>query len=148
MKTREIRTVRKLLFFSFRLIRATAYPRTAESSRTMSEIMKKSRMPQIRRAAEELLSGKTAATILSECESDQERQDISSLFAVDTEITAENAAFLVEQCLSTIRLQRRQKQIDALRGSLDSMEPEEKKKALAELVTLSKEMTSIKKTMQ
>ena len=104
--------------------------------------------PQIRHAAEELLSGKTAATILSECESDQERQDISSLFAVDTEITAENAAFLVEQCLSTIRLQRRQKQIDALRGSLDSMEPEEKKKALAELVTLSKEMTSIKKTMQ
>lgn len=103
--------------------------------------------PRIRQLAEELLSGKTAAMLLSECESDQERQEISSLFALDTEITPENAASMVQQCLNTIRLRRRQKQADDLRGNLDQMNPEEKKKALAEIVNLTKEMADLKGLM-
>ena len=103
--------------------------------------------PRIRDIAEMLLSGMTPATILSQCEGDQERQETSAMFALDTEIDPENAGNMVNQCLNTIRLRRRQKRIEELQKDLNSDDPEVKKNAMKELVTLNNEMTSIKRTM-
>lgn len=96
--------------------------------------------PLIREIAEKLLSGSSPATILSQCETDQERQEISSLFAIDTEINAENAAQMVGQCLATVRSTRRQRQMDDLEKKLSDpeLDAETKKKLLLELMALNK----------
>ena len=98
----------------------------------------------IRALAEQLLSGKSPAEIMSDCESDQERQNISHLFALDTDINQENAPQIAEQCLGTVRLQRIQKQIDSIRSTLETLDAEEKARALQDLVTLSNEKARIK----
>ena len=49
MNTREISTVTKLLFLSFRLILATTQPSTQDSSSTMNVTITSSSRPQITR---------------------------------------------------------------------------------------------------
>lgn len=103
----------------------------------------------IKSLAEKLLSGVSPAAILGECETEEERQEISALLVPDKNITAENAASMTEECLKSIRLRRRQKQISDLQARLQdtTISAEEKSRVLTELMSLNKEMTSIKRGM-
>ena len=103
--------------------------------------------PVTRDLARKLLSGQSPASILGECETDDERSELSKLLTVNTEINDENAARMVSDCLNRIRLQRKQKRYDELLSSLPSLEGEPKAEAMKELMALNKEMSDIKKTM-
>ncbi len=103
--------------------------------------------PLLRSLAKQLLSGKTPAAILSACESETERQAISEIFALNAEITQENVMAITEDCLRTMRLGRIEGQIDAIRGSLDSLDGDAKAGALKELMALSAEMARLKRAV-
>ena len=101
--------------------------------------------PLIRQLAEKLLSGMSPASILSECENDQDRQEISDLFALDIQINAENAASMTEQCLNTVRVHRLQKQIDEISANLNNLDNENKQDELKQLKALTTELNRIKR---
>ena len=101
--------------------------------------------PLIRQLAEKLLSGMLPASILSECENDQDRQEISDLFALDIQINAENAASMTEQCLNTVRVHRLQKQIDEISANLNNLDNENKQDELKQLMALTTELNRIKR---
>ena len=101
--------------------------------------------PLIRQLAEKLLSGMLPASILSECENDQDRQEISDLFALDIQINAENAASMAEQCLNTVRVHRLQKQIDEISANLNNLDNENKQDELKQLMALTTELNRIKR---
>ena len=101
--------------------------------------------PLIRQLAEKLLSGMSPASILSECENDQDRQEISDLFALDIQINAENAASMTEQCLNTVRVHRLQKQIDEISANLNNLDNENKQDELKQLMALTTELNRIKR---
>ena len=101
--------------------------------------------PLIRQLAEKLLGGISPAAILSQCENDQDRQEISDLFALDIQINAENAASMAEQCLNTVRVHRLQKQIDEMSANLNNLDAENKKEELQQLMALTTELNRIKR---
>lgn len=101
--------------------------------------------PLIRQLAEKLLSGMSPASILSECENDQDRQEISDLFALDIQINAENAASMAEQCLNTVRVHRLRKQIDEISANLNNLDNENKQDELKQLMALTTELNRIKR---
>ena len=101
--------------------------------------------PLIRQLAEKLLEGTSPAAILSQCENDQDRQEISDLFALDIQINAENAASMAEQCLNTVRVHRLQKQIDEISANLNNLDGSSKQEELKQLMALTNELNRIKR---
>ncbi|MBR1607251.1 MAG: DNA primase [Clostridia bacterium] len=101
--------------------------------------------PLIRQLAEKLLSGMSPAAILSQCENDQDRQEISDLFALDIQINEENAAGMAEQCLNTVRVHRLQKQIDEISAGLNNLDNKNKQEELKQLMALTTELNRIKR---
>ena len=101
--------------------------------------------PLIRQLAEKLLSGTSPASILSQCENDQDRQEISDLFALDIQINEENAASMAEQCLNTVRVHRLQRQIDDISANLNNLDNENKQEELKQLMALTTELNRIKR---
>lgn len=101
----------------------------------------------MRALAQKLLSGTSPAAILAECETEQQRIAYSEAFALNAEITPENAAAVAEDCLRSIRQARLQRQIDDIRTRLDTCGSEEKSAALKELLTLSNELARLKRAV-
>lgn len=77
--------------------------------------------PQLHMLAQKLLAGSSPAAILAECETEQQRVAYSEAFALNAEITQDNAAAVAEDCLRTIRQTRLQRQIDDIRAQLDTL---------------------------
>lgn len=103
--------------------------------------------PLLRSLAEMLLQNKTTAAIIADCEDDTQRQQISEMFVLNADIREDNAASMVEECLTKIRIARLQAQIDELNTKLATLEAEEKTAALKELLTLSSELTRLKRAV-
>lgn len=103
--------------------------------------------PLIKQMAQQLLSGMKPAAIVGQYDSEQDRQEINDLFSLNIQIDKENAAGMVAQCLNAIRLNRLQQQIDEIRARLDTLEGAEKAEELRQLMTLTNEVTRIKKQM-
>ena len=82
--------------------------------------------PQLHMLAQKLLAGSSPAAILAECETEQQRVAYSEAFALNAEITQDNAAAVAEDCLRTIRQARLQRQIDDIRAQLDTCGSAEK----------------------
>ena len=100
--------------------------------------------PQLHMLAQKLLAGSSPAAILAECETEQQRVAYSEAFALNAEITQDNAAAVAEDCLRTIRQTRLQRQIDDIRAQLDTCGSAEKADMLKELLTLSNELARLK----
>ncbi len=100
--------------------------------------------PQLHMLAQKLLAGSSPAAILAECETEQQRVAYSEAFALNAEITQDNAAAVAEDCLRTIRQARLQRQIDDIRAQLDTCGSAEKADMLKELLTLSNELARLK----
>ena len=100
--------------------------------------------PMIRDIAEKLLSGVSPASLLGQCETDEERSALSKLLVANTEINDENASKMISDCLGRIRLDRMQKRIMELQGNINDLQGEQKNEALKELLTLTTEMKRIK----
>ena len=103
--------------------------------------------PLLRSLAELLLQKKTPAAIIETYENDAERQQISEMFVLNADIREDNAAAMVEECLIKIRITRLQRQIDEITEKLSVLDPEEKNSALKELLTLSSELTRLKRAV-
>lgn len=103
--------------------------------------------PQLHRLAQNLLAGSSPAAILAECETEQQRVAYSEAFALNAEITQDNAAAVAEDCLRTIRQTRLQRQIDDIRAQLDTCGSAEKADMLKELLTLSNELARLKRAV-
>ena len=103
--------------------------------------------PQLHRLAQNLLAGSSPAAILAECETEQQRVAYSEAFALNAEITQDNAAAVAEDCLRTIRQTRLQRQIDDIRAQLDTCGSAEKADMLKELLTLSNELARLKRAL-
>ena len=101
--------------------------------------------PMLQPLARQLLSGVTPAAILAECETDTQRTVYSEAFALNAEITQENADSVAEDCLRTIRQARVQRQIDDIRAQLDTCSGDEKAAKLKELIALSNELARLKR---
>ncbi len=101
--------------------------------------------PLLQPLARRLLSGTTPAAILAECETDTQRTVYSEAFALNAEITQENADSVAEDCLRTIRQARVQRQIDDIRAQLDTCSGDEKAAKLKELIALSNELARLKR---
>ncbi len=101
--------------------------------------------PLLQPLARRLLSGTTPAAILAECETDTQRTVYSEAFALNAEITQENADSVAEDCLRTIRQTRVQRQIDDIRAQLDTCGGDEKAAKLKELIALSNELARLKR---
>ena len=97
--------------------------------------------------AQKLLAGSSPAAILAECETEQQRVAYSEAFALNAEITQDNAAAVAEDCLRTIRQARLQRQIDDIRAQLDTCGSAEKADMLKELLTLSNELARLKRAV-
>lgn len=103
----------------------------------------------VRTVAEKLIAGISPAVILSECESDREREEISDLFALDAKFTPENAMENAEQCLNTLRVHRLERQISELKNQLSgNIDADQKKIILTDLQRLSNEKSRIKNVKQ
>lgn len=103
--------------------------------------------PQLHMLAQKLLAGSSPAAILAECETEQQRVAYSEAFALNAEITQDNAAAVAEDCLRTIRQARLQRQIDDIRTQLDTCGSAEKADMLKELLTLSNELARLKRAV-
>lgn len=103
--------------------------------------------PQLHVLAQKLLAGSSPAAILAECETEQQRVAYSEAFALNAEITQDNAAAVAEDCLRTIRQARLQRQIDDIRAQLDTCGSAEKADMLKELLTLSNELARLKRAV-
>ncbi len=103
--------------------------------------------PQLHMLAQKLLAGSSPAAILAECETEQQRVAYSEAFALNAEITQDNAAAVAEDCLRTIRQARLQRQIDDIRARLDTCGSAEKADMLKELLTLSNELARLKRAV-
>ena len=103
--------------------------------------------PQLHMLAQKLLAGSSPAAILAECETEQQRVAYSEAFALNAEITQDNAAAVAEDCLRTIRQTRLQRQIDDIRAQLDTCGSTEKADMLKELLTLSNELARLKRAV-
>ena len=103
--------------------------------------------PQLHMLAQKLLAGSSPAAILAECETEQQRVAYSEAFALNAEITQDNAAAVAEDCLRTIRQARLQRQIDDIRAQLDTCGSAEKADMLKELLTLSNELARLKRSV-
>lgn len=103
--------------------------------------------PQLHMLAQKLLAGSSPAAILAECETEQQRVAYSEAFALNAEITQDNAAAVAEDCLRTIRQTRLQRQIDDIRAQLDTCGGAEKADMLKELLTLSNELARLKRAV-
>lgn len=103
--------------------------------------------PQLHMLAQKLLAGSSPAAILAECETEQQRVAYSEAFALNAEITQDNAAAVAEDCLRTIRQARLQRQIDDIRAQLDTCGSAEKADMLKELLTLSNELARLKRAV-
>lgn len=103
--------------------------------------------PQLHMLAQKLLAGSSPAAILAECETEQQRVAYSETFALNAEITQDNAAAVAEDCLRTIRQARLQRQIDDIRAQLDTCGSAEKADMLKELLTLSNELARLKRAI-
>lgn len=103
--------------------------------------------PQLHMLAQKLLAGSSPAAILAECETEQQRVAYSEAFALNAEITQDNAAAVAEDCLRTIRQARLQRQIDDIRAQLDTCGSAEKADMLKELLTLSNELARLKRAI-
>lgn len=103
--------------------------------------------PQLHMLAQKLLAGSSPAAILAECETEQQRLAYSEAFALNAEITQDNAAAVAEDCLRTIRQTRLQRQIDDIRAQLDTCGSAEKADMLKELLTLSNELARLKRAV-
>lgn len=103
--------------------------------------------PQLHMLAQKLLAGSSPAAILAECETAQQRVAYSEAFALNAEITQDNAAAVAEDCLRTIRQARLQRQIDDIRAQLDTCGSAEKADMLKELLTLSNELARLKRAV-
>ena len=103
--------------------------------------------PQLHILAQKLLAGSSPAAILAECETEQQRVAYSEAFALNAEITQDNAAAVAEDCLRTIRQTRLQRQIDDIRAQLDTCGSAEKADMLKELLTLSNELARLKRAV-
>ena len=103
--------------------------------------------PQLHMLAQKLLAGSSPAAILAECETEQQRVAYSEAFALNAEITQDNAATVAEDCLRTIRQARLQRQIDDIRAQLDTCGSAEKADMLKELLTLSNELARLKRAV-
>ena len=103
--------------------------------------------PQLHMLAQKLLAGSSPAAILAECETEQQRVAYSEAFALNAEITQDNAAAVAEDCLRTIRQARLQRQIDDIRVQLDTCGSAEKADMLKELLTLSNELARLKRAV-
>lgn len=101
--------------------------------------------PAMRALAEALLSGKSPAALIAECESDQARRLISEALAPDADINRENAAAITEDCLRAIRLKRLETQMAALLQGMDALSSEEKTAAMRQYVALNNEKTRLKR---
>lgn len=102
-------------------------------------------VPLLRGVADKLLHGQSPAAILSTCENEQDMQQISETFALNIEITEENAGKIVEDCLRSIRIQRLDWEINEKFSKLGTMAPDEKKLAMQEIKTLSDERARMKR---
>lgn len=103
--------------------------------------------PQLHMLAQKLLAGSSPAAILAECETEQQRVAYSEAFALNAEITQDNATAVAEDCLRTIRQTRLQRQIDDIRAQLDTCGSAEKADMLKELLTLSNELARLKRAV-
>lgn len=103
--------------------------------------------PQLHMLAQKLLAGSSPAAILAECETEQQRVAYSEAFALNAEITQDNAAAVAEDCLRTIRQARLQRRIDDIRAQLDTCGSAEKADMLKELLTLSNELARLKRAV-
>jgi len=103
--------------------------------------------PLLKMLCEKLLANKTTAAILAEYEDDALRQQISEIFVLNADIRDDNASMMTEECLNKIRISRLQKQIDDLNEKLSALADEEKAAALKELMTLSAELTRLKRAV-
>ena len=103
--------------------------------------------PQLHMLAQKLLAGSSPAAILAECETEQQRVAYSEAFALNAEITQDNAAAVAEDCLRTIRQARLQRQIDDIRAQLDTCGSAEKADMLKDLLTLSNELARLKRAV-
>lgn len=103
--------------------------------------------PQLHMLAQKLLAGSSPAAILAECETEHQRVAYSEAFALNAEITQDNAAAVAEDCLRTIRQTRLQRQIDDIRAQLDTCGSAEKADMLKELLTLSNELARLKRAV-
>ena len=103
--------------------------------------------PQLHMLAQKLLAGSSPAAILAECETEQQRVAYSEAFALNAEITQDNAAAVAEDCLRTIRQTRLQRQIDDIRAQLDTCGSAEKADMLKEFLTLSNEWARLKRAV-
>ena len=103
--------------------------------------------PQLHMLAQKLLAGSSPAAILAECETEQQRVAYSEAFALNAEITQDNAAAVAEDCLRTIRQTRLQRQIDDIRAQLDTCGSAERADMLKELLTLSNELARLKRAV-
>lgn len=103
--------------------------------------------PQLHMLAQKLLAGSSPAAILAECETEQQRVAYSEAFALNAEITQDNATAVAEDCLRTIRQARLQRQIDDIRAQLDTCGSAEKADMLKELLTLSNELARLKRAV-
>ena len=104
--------------------------------------------PYVQAIAEKLIAGSTPATLLGQCESDEERSEISKLLVANTEINDQNAAKMVSDCLNRIRLSRLQRQITEIQSRINELQGEQKTEAIKEILTLTTETNRIKNAIQ
>lgn len=95
--------------------------------------------------ADALLSGKTASEILSEAQTDEERQAAGETFSMLSDQERENAAQIAGDCLRNLQIQHLQQEINAMTDLMRTAEsPEKRRQALEQVQAISKELAYLK----
>ncbi len=96
-----------------------------------------------RNAFQKLTSGQLPAMVLSDCEDEVQRSQLSEAFSWPSDIDRETAFDAAEECLKTLRARRIDRKIKELKADMTGMSDDERKEALHQVMALSRELSNM-----
>ena len=142
---------------NFSAKRAQHQPEGYRTEQTLLALLATGKLPQgmvkssdfssqhLKDIADALLSGKTASEILSEAQTDEERQAAGETFSMLSDQERENAAQIAGDCLRNLQIQHVQQEINAMTDLMRTAEsPEKRRQALEQVQAISKELAYLK----
>ena len=142
---------------NFSAKRAQHQPEGYRTEQTLLALLATGKLPQgmvkssdfssqhLKDIADALLSGKTASEILSEAQTDEERQAAGETFSMLSDQERENAAQIAGDCLRNLQIQHLQQEINAMTDLMRTAEsPEKRRQALEQVQAISKELAYLK----
>ena len=98
---------------------------------------------QLRDLCQALLSGQSPASLMEQQPDDQSRATLSDILSIDTQLDDEGLRRMAADCISKLRRQRLENELDRLQASLPNLPEEERAKETQRAFLLTKQLQEL-----